>query len=365
MKKAILSLSALLTMNFCYAQWTTSGSNIYYNSGNIGIGTTSPTATLHIQSSVTPLALVNSLLSSSNTAGETSLYFGDLSSGVSMLRGSKRSFNTRALEIWTEYGFNVASKAADFFHDYINFYTSDINRLTITNTGNVGIGTTNPANTLDITGTLGISSLITSTVGAGEIFRNLSGNTNPLTFRLKNAGNDFYVGTEGSVAGGYFAASLPYSTVIYSAMPIQSIVGGVAATIIQGNGNFGIGTTDTHGYKLAVNGSAIATTMTVKLYANWPDYVFNKTYALPKLSDVETYIDANHHLPGIPTKQQIAKDGLNLGEINELLVKKVEELTLYLIDKDKEIKHQQQVNRSAEARIKKLEKGMKFLLRKK
>ncbi|QEC79308.1 hypothetical protein [Mucilaginibacter ginsenosidivorax] len=100
-------------------------------------------------------------------------------------------------------------------------------------------------------------------------------------------------------------------------------------------GNVGVGTIDTKGYKFAVNGNVIATSMTVKLYANWPDYVFKKDYTLPALTDVKTYIDENHHLPEIPSEQEVAKNGINLGEMNKLLLKKVEELTLYLIEKDK------------------------------
>jgi hypothetical protein len=103
------------------------------------------------------------------------------------------------------------------------------------------------------------------------------------------------------------------------------------------NGNVGIGTTDPKGYKLAVNGSAIATSMTVKLNSAWPDYVFKKDYQLPSLSEVKAYIDQNQHLPDIPPEQQIAKEGLNLGEMNKLLMKKVEELTLYLIEQNKRI----------------------------
>lgn len=85
------------------------------------------------------------------------------------------------------------------------------------------------------------------------------------------------------------------------------------------------------GYRFAINGSGIATSLTVKLRENWPDYVFKKGYQLPALSEIKLYIQKNRHLPEMPTAEDIAKDGLNLGETNKLLVKKVEELTLYLI----------------------------------
>ncbi|WP_419698979.1 hypothetical protein [Mucilaginibacter sp. NFX135] len=98
------------------------------------------------------------------------------------------------------------------------------------------------------------------------------------------------------------------------------------------------------GYQFAVNGSMIATSATVQLRNSWPDYVFKKGYQLPSLQEVKAYIDQNQHLPEIPSEQQIAKDGLNLGEMNKLLMKKVEELTLYLIEKDKEKKEQESIN---------------------
>jgi hypothetical protein len=111
------------------------------------------------------------------------------------------------------------------------------------------------------------------------------------------------------------------------------------------------------GYQFAVNGNAIATSMTVKLYANWPDYVFKPDYELPALTDVKTYIDQNHHLPEIPSAAEIAKDGLNLGEMNKLLMKKVEELTLYLIEKDKEQKDLKEKVTILTERIQVLEKN--------
>jgi hypothetical protein len=120
-------------------------------------------------------------------------------------------------------------------------------------------------------------------------------------------------------------------------------------------GNIGINTANAFSqYKLAVNGAFIATSATVKLYGNWPDYVFKKDYELPSLQEVKAYIDQNHHLPEIPSEQQIAKEGLNLGEMNKLLVKKVEELTLYLIEKDKEKKQQENINKKNSQQIEEL-----------
>jgi response regulator of citrate/malate metabolism len=90
-----------------------------------------------------------------------------------------------------------------------------------------------------------------------------------------------------------------------------------------------------------VAGSVIAESVTVKLHTNWPDYVFKPTYQLKLLSEVKTYIDQNHHLPDMPSEKEIADKGLDLGEMNKLLTKKVEELTLYLIEKDKKDQDQQ------------------------
>jgi len=81
--------------------------------------------------------------------------------------------------------------------------------------------------------------------------------------------------------------------------------------------------------------------MTVDLQANWPDYVFKKNFQLAPLSEVKAYIDKNEHLPGVPTAEQVSKTGINLGEMNALLLKKVEELTLYLIEKDKQDKEKE------------------------
>jgi hypothetical protein len=117
------------------------------------------------------------------------------------------------------------------------------------------------------------------------------------------------------------------------------------------------------GYTLAVGGSAIATSMTVKLQGNWPDYVFKPTYHLPLLSELKTYIDKNHHLPEIPSAQEIAKDGLNLGEMNKVLVKKAEELTLYLIEKDHKQQDDENAIKTQQEEINQLKQQVQLLIK--
>ena len=87
---------------------------------------------------------------------------------------------------------------------------------------------------------------------------------------------------------------------------------------------------------------AIATSFTVKAVANWPDYVFKSTYELTPLSELKRYVIKNNHLPDFPSAADVTRNGLNLGETDNLLTKKVEELTLYLIEKDEQVKSQQQ-----------------------
>jgi len=129
----------------------------------------------------------------------------------------------------------------------------------------------------------------------------------------------------------------------------------------KGNGNVGIGITNPDS-KLSVNGTVHSKEVKVDLNG-WPDYVFKPTYHLPTLFEVQTYIAQNHHLPDMPSEAEVIKNGINLGEMNKILTKKVEELTLYLIEKDKEAQKQQaqidQLNRKLDALIEKGEASNK------
>ena len=99
-------------------------------------------------------------------------------------------------------------------------------------------------------------------------------------------------------------------------------------------GNVGIGTL-TPNEKLAVNGMIRACEIKVEA-TNWPDYVFEEGYNVGTLDGLESYIKANKHLPEIPTAKEAQANGVALGEMNKLLLKKIEELTLYVIELKKE-----------------------------
>lgn len=116
------------------------------------------------------------------------------------------------------------------------------------------------------------------------------------------------------------------------------------------NGNVGIGTV-TPKAKLAVYGDIFATKVKVT-QTGWPDYVFGKDYHLPEISALEQYISTHQHLPEIPSATEIAKDGLDLGDMNKRLLQKVEELSLYIIQLDKK-------NKELESRLKLVEDANK------
>ncbi len=108
---------------------------------------------------------------------------------------------------------------------------------------------------------------------------------------------------------------------------------------IRLDGSVGIGTDQTFGYKLAVNGSLISRNdvRVTQAGVSWPDYVFTPSYRLKPLFVLEQEIDSIGHLPEIPSALEVEENGLSLPQMDALLLKKVEELTLYTIDQQKQI----------------------------
>lgn len=157
--------------------------------------------------------------------------------------------------------------------------------------------------------------------------------------RTYKTGLDPYVNTYG----------LSYSSAVYASGTTPNYFAG----------NVGIGTANPD-QKLTVNGQVHSTSVVVTSTVP-ADYVFNTNYFLRPLADVKAYVDKNHHLPEVPAAADFKKDGQNLGEMNMTLLRKVEELTLYIIEKDKQVKALQQQNETILTRQAQLEKQVKKL----
>ena len=202
------------------------------------------------------------------------------------------------------------------------------------NNGNVGIGATNPSNKLTV-------------------------------FLYSGTGN---VISWGNVGGGVFGA-LGFD-VNGSYLATFSGTSGLYLNGTTGNVLIGKTTQTNTGYKLDINGSARANEVVVN--TTGADFVFDKKYHLRKLSEIKVYIDKNHHLPEVPSANEMKANGLELGQMNTKLLQKVEELTLYLIEKDGELTeqkvefsdlknrtdNQQKQLKDQEARIAALEKAL-------
>ncbi len=127
-------------------------------------------------------------------------------------------------------------------------------------------------------------------------------------------------------------------------------------------GNVGIGTTPDANYKLAVDGNMVAEEVRVALKANWPDYVFAKDYKLPTLREVEEHINKYGHLMNIPSAKEVESDGISIGEMNSKLLRKIEELTLYIIDQEKKIEQLSNENKELlllKNKVSEIEKALK------
>ncbi|MBO9204517.1 MULTISPECIES: hypothetical protein [Niastella] len=110
--------------------------------------------------------------------------------------------------------------------------------------------------------------------------------------------------------------------------------------VTDANGNlycrdFPLATNGVMNSDLAVNGTVSAQKMLLSQTGRWPDYVFSKQYQLPSLTEVENFINQNNHLPGIPSAAEVAKKGIDVADNQAALLKKIEELTLYVIELEK------------------------------
>lgn len=352
MKKKFYTLLMLFVSTFAFAQW--SGTNpIYYNGGKVGIGTDLPDFKLHtvgeIYSSeafkvgetaqVTQDALFNAYKGALNVnsvygikvlryiSGSTENTGGVY--GLHVISGpSSTSSTTNTYGIFTRaqtFSSGTATNAYSLYSDSpTGSITNSFNIYAAGSTksyfgGNVGIGTTSPNAKLEVTGATRINS------------------TTPVLHFLENdiTDSNFQI----DVSGG----NLNFRT------NNDSFTNASTKMSILNNGNVGMGIT-TPGEKLEVNGTIRSKKVKVEA-SGWPDYVFADNYQLPSLTDIENFIKTNGHLPEVPSAKEVTENGLDLGDMEATLLKKLEEMTLYMIEMNKEVEALKEENKTLKARI--------------
>lgn len=269
------------------------------------------------------------------------------------------------------YGYNCAGATA-VWHEYdeatgqFQLYNNGYN-FVVGNTGKVGIGTTSPyANRLDVQGASSSEPIVNidnATTGINVDVRGLdvSSVANP-GYGIGTMSTGGYMGIYGyadastytggafgvyGYAGGSSSVGTRYGVYGYAYGGADNWGGYFATKTYASELRVG-GTQGAAGYVAAINGKLIATEVRVELQSSWPDYVFNKDHNLMSLEDLEESISNNKHLPGVPSACEVESNGIMLGEMQTKTIEKVEEITLYLIQLNKE-------NKELKARIDKLE----------
>jgi hypothetical protein len=261
--------------------------------GNIGVGTTSPNERLEVK---------DGAMLFSNLGAEDN---------VSILKFVEAT-NYEEFELQ---GMFAGTSSDNNSLKYRSYWTDNI--LIIRGDGNIGIGTTNPLSKVHIAD----ANLPTLRLSGTNLNQSNSGTIEFAEDDVANNEARFAILYDGSTNKLHIKSG--------SVSPsIERL------TILRDNGNVGIGTT-TPPYKLSVEGT-IGAREVIVTSDNWADFVFEENYNLISIKKLESFIEKNKHLPDVPSESEVKENGVSLGEMDKILLQKIEELTLYVIELKKE-----------------------------
>lgn len=301
-------------------QWTgpNNTSAPIFRTGFVGIGITTPGQHIHVRNGNIFLEnFASGVIASKQNA---TLYLGGL---IDKNQNGMRLFYSGAGNI------DVRANHPSGLLFNVDNTNGRTERMRISANGNVGIANANPYKLLTVNGDVALANYNTSGKGnQGDGFSGLEilGNNQAPTRRGISLDPDpggsfnFYVNSNQRPSAFNF---------------MDGAAGTLLMTINAVDGNVGIGTGNTAGYKLAVNGFVRAKKVVVE--TGWSDFVFYDDYRLMPLLEVEQHIKEQGHLPEIPAASEIETNGADVGRLLQLQMQKIEELTLYIIEQNKRI----------------------------
>ncbi|MCR9171932.1 MAG: hypothetical protein NXI10_05540 [bacterium] len=323
-------------------------SNTFPNNGNVGVGTSSPNAKLHVNGKmkVDSTMTVSDTLFVESTAQVSESFRVEGATemqdviiyGTTWMKGLQSiNENDFGVLVSKDDGTVMRATPGELFpvpnqpvgfcdlqgnpYSTNPYWVSQPNRLyTACPDVFVGIGTETPRVKLDNLGT--------------TYSRDLALSTNPLTMggtRLKIEGYDLQDNTNlVSISNtsndilnltNQGTLNLSGNMVLNSDQPSPLVISNSSGKILQ------------------LNNDGLLRARSVKLDVDvWPDYVFEDNYELLSLEEIKAFIEQNGHLPDVPSAKVVEEEGIDVGEMNKILLQKLEELTLLVIEQDEKIK---------------------------
>lgn len=218
--------------------------------------------------------------------------------------------------------------------------TNGLTRVHINSTnGNVGIGMSNPTYKLDVGGTFHVSGALRASSDAYlDAGARIKGD-----LRFFNVNSPYQENVKIGYSNDFTLGYFDFTTKLYFRNHTDP---NIAPLLLQDNGTVAINVNpnytpnvyyDTQGFKLAVNGGILCEKIRVISDVPSSDYVFSTDYKLMPLLDLKKYVEENKHLPEVPSAQEFQEEGYDVGTMDDILLRKIEELTLYILQLQKEI----------------------------